>query len=955
MNFSNILFFSNISPSYFCPMNTKKRPVFILFSLIIGLLPSATAKVLNVKFQTKDIILDGKEFGEHGSYELLKGKVYFGFGAENYFNNPITDIEFAPKNGNGEVEAWGNIVVLQPSDPTKRSGTALVEVSNRGRKFTPSYFNQATKSRELLPDDPEYWGDGLLMEQGLTVIWIGWQFDLPDQKNILKLNVPIAKQRNGQPITGMVRADWTVDAPIETLTVAHRQEKGYEAMDLESDVHQLTVRDGRDAPRRIIPRKQWQFLQKQDSRRIISGRHITLEGGFQEGKIYELVYKSQNPPVVGLGLAAIRDIISYAKYDETCAFKVDKGIAVGVSQTGRFLRQFIYQGFNFDEVGRKAYDGVIAITAGAGRGSFNHRFGQPSRDGHRYTTFFYPTDLFPFTGGLQTDGKQTDELYKHKMTKEDPPKIFHINTGYEYWGRAASLIHTNVTATEDFPHGDFERIYHLSSAQHFVESFPPKVQNEMKPNQYRGNHLEMKVNYRALLVKMMEWVKDGKTPPSSRYPTLKNKTLVEKEDLVYPQLTDLQLPVTIHNAYRMNYGESWEDGIIDNQPPVLGKMYPSLVSQVDSVGNEIGGIRNVEIRVPLATYIPWNIRHGYKGGYHELTNFRGTFLPFPKNKMEKQKRKDPRPSIHSLYKSKADFIKKVEDAAEELVFQGFLLDRDIPYILQRNGDYWDWITGDNREMATTRGPQKGTLMMMGGGVLDDAFYRKFKELVGADNAKIVIIPTATEAANKKDYQKDLIAKFKSFGFKKVSVLHTFDPKVANSSKFYKNLEGAKGIWFTGGRQWRLADAYLNTKTMEALQKVLDNGGVIAGTSAGATIQGSYLARGDTYGNKIIIGDHKKGFGFLSNSTIDQHLLTRNRQFDLLEILEENPQLLGIGLDENTGIVVTEKGFEVMGKSYVVVYDGSQYSGDYDESVEVKNRFYFLEAGEKYDLVKRQKK
>ncbi|MFT4759619.1 MAG: cyanophycinase [Paraglaciecola sp.] len=939
-------------------MNSKFLLLPLTLTLIIGFSTSIAAKVLNVKFQSKEIILDGKEFGEYGSYELLKGKIYFGFSADNYFNNPITDIEFAPINAQGQVEAWGNIVVMQPSDPSKRSGTAMVEVSNRGGKFSPAYFNQATKSRELDPNDPEYWGDGMLMEQGLTIIWIGWQFDLPTQENILKLNVPYAQNRDGSTIKGMVRSDWTVDAPRKTLTLAHRSEDGYPAINLESDIHQLTVRNGRDAPRRQVPRRQWQFLKMENGSRILSSRHISLDGGFQEGKIYELVYQAQNPPIVGLGLTAIRDVISYAKYEEDCAFKVEKGIAVGVSQTGRFLRQFLYQGFNFDEVGRKAFDGMMVITAGAGRGSFNHRFGQPSRDGHRYSAFFYPTDIFPFTGGLQSNGKESDALYKHEMTKENPPKIFYINTGYEYWGRAASLIHTNVEGTADFPHTDFDRIYHLASAQHFVESFPPNPNSEIKHRQFRGNHLEMKVNYRALLVKLLEWVKENKTPPASRYPTLKEGTLIEKEVLAMPQIPDLQLPTTIHNAYRTNYGEGWKGGFIANQPPILGKMYQSLVSQVDALGNEMGGVKNVEIRVPLATYTPWNIRHGFKGGYHELTNFRGTFIPLPANDLEKMKNQDPRPSVTSLYSDKGDFIKKVENAAEEMVFEGFLLERDIPYILQRNGEYWDWIMADKRKMAATTGPKNGTLMLMGGGQLDPAFYEKFKELVGADNAKIVIIPTASESASTKNFQKNLIAKFKTFGFKKVSILHAKNRKEADSNGFAKSLNNVEGVWFTGGRQWRLADAYLNTKTIAALQGVLDRGGVIAGTSAGATILGSYLARGDTYGNKVMMGDHEAGFGFLSNTAIDQHLLTRNRQFDMPEIIAAKPSLLGIGLDENTGILVTGNSFEVMGKSYVAIYDGTQWNGDFEAAYGIgktSERFYFLKAGEKYDLKERKRK
>jgi len=250
------------------------------------------------------------------------------------------------------------------------------------------------------------------------------------------------------------------------------------------------------------------------------------------------------------------------------------------------------------------------------------------------------------------------------------------------------------------------------------------------------------------------------------------------------------------------------------------------------------------------------------------------------------------------------------------------------------------------------------LILMGGGVLDDVFYQKFKELVGADNAKIVIVPTASESANVKNYQKDLIAQFKAFGFRKVSILHTNDRSEADSKNFASQLDDVKGVWFTGGRQWRLADAYLDTKTMDALQGVLDRGGVLAGTSAGATILGSYLARGDTYGNKVMMGDHEKGFGFLKNSAVDQHLLARNRQFDMQEIVRKKPGLLGIGLDENTGILVTGNSFEVLGKSYVAIYDGSFWNGDFEAAYGTgkrSERFYFLKSGERYDLGKRRKK
>lgn len=914
-----------------------KKPTFQTYSgFILTLFFSAyfsllQAEVLRIEIASRTQILNGQSFGDYGAYELIKGKVFFGFDPQNPRNSQIVDLKLAPTNVDGLVEAWGDLVVLQPVELERSNGVALVEVSNRGGKFSPSYYNRASKSRELLPDDPDYWGDGLLMRQGLTVIWIGWQFDVPTHPHTLKLYVPKAINPDGSSIVGKVRSDWTLDAATDTLDLGHNGQIAYPA--LIDGKSELTVRDGRDAPKEIVPSDQWNFTAE--------AIQIYAAQGFIPGKIYELVYEAKDPAIVGLGLAAVRDIISYAKYDKNCPFPVQLGLAAGVSQTGRFLRTFLHQGFNADEQGRMAFDGLMIMTAGAGKGSFNHRFAQPSRDGHRYSAFFYPTDIYPFTLGVA------------------PPRVFTINTGYEYWGRAASLIHTDTNGITDVTLAENERIYHLASGQHFVGDWPPTDQLPSNgPDLYRGNPLDFKVNYRALLIKLIEWVKDGKEPPSSQYPSIQDGTLVKKEALVFPGIPGIALPTTIHNAYRTDYGPRWEkEGIIDYQPPNLGYTYPSLVPQVDSLGNEIGGIRNVEIHVPLATYAPWNLRHGEKGGAHELTKSIGSFIPFSSSIGQKKAVGDPRPSIEELYKDEADFLVQVDQSAKTLVNQGFLLEEDIPYVLEKAQKRWDWNYRNPYE-GLARGPENGSLIVIGGGRLDSVFYKKFMELAGGPKAPIVIIPTASsnEFTEKKEAMDYLEKRFRERGFKNITVLHTRDPKEADTDEFVAPLKKANGVWIPGGRQWRLVDSYLNTKTQDALKDLLHRGGVIAGSSAGATIQGSYLARGDSGGNTLMMGDHEEGFGFINNVAIDQHLLARNRQFDLFEILEHKPELLGIGLDENTGILVQGDQFEVMGKSYVAIYDGQKWSAErqaYFPLAEGVQKFYFLKAGDKYDLNKRQ--
>lgn len=251
----------------------------------------------------------------------------------------------------------------------------------------------------------------------------------------------------------------------------------------------------------------------------------------------------------------------------------------------------------------------------------------------------------------------------------------------------------------------------------------------------------------------------------------------------------------------------------------------------------------------------------------------------------------------------------------------------------------------NLSMAQTIGPQPGALVIVGGGMQDPTILQRFAELAGGLDESIVIIPTAGGGDNYDEIWPGL-RQFRRAGFTKLTLIHTYDPQVADTDEFAVAIRRAAGVWFTGGRQWRLADSYLNTKVHDALIELLDRGGVIGGSSAGATILGSYLARGDTQNNTTMMGDHEVGFGFLREVAIDQHMLRRNRQFDLIEIIEARPELLGIGLDEDTAIVVQGDRFEVIGQSYIAIFD-------HDHMLDSGGRFYFLEPGDIFDLKARQ--
>jgi cyanophycinase len=266
------------------------------------------------------------------------------------------------------------------------------------------------------------------------------------------------------------------------------------------------------------------------------------------------------------------------------------------------------------------------------------------------------------------------------------------------------------------------------------------------------------------------------------------------------------------------------------------------------------------------------------------------------------------------------------------------------------GDIGGWMllllaATPHASFAQQVGPVKGSLVIVGGGLRDPMIIKRFIQLAGGANAPFVIIPTAGDAEHYDEYWSGLQL-FRDAGITNVTVLHTRDRKVADAAEFVAPIRRARGVFFTGGRQWRLADAYLKTRTQIELQALLDRGGVIGGTSAGATILGSFLVRGDTTGNETMIGDHTEGFGFLKGVAIDQHVLVRNRQFDMLEVLDKYPSLLGVAIDEDTAIVVQGDQFEVIGNTYVLIFDNTKI-------IPPHGRFYFLKAGDTYDLATRE--
>src|SRR6185312_14808858 len=398
-------------------------------------------------------------------------------------------------------------------------------------------------------------------------------------------------------------------------------------------------------------------------------------------------------------LAAVRDFLSFLKYDPHATAPVKRVYAVGISQSGRFLRHFLYQDFNADEKGRQVMDGVIAHVAGAGRGSFNHGFAQPSRDAQPMSSLFFPTDLFPFTDlGEEDPGTHaTAGLLDAASKSHTVPKIFYTNTSYEYWGRAASLIHTSADGKTDAPIAQNTRVYFLAGLEHFTVPFPPENRvggNSDYTAQQKANPNPIQWYWRALITDMDQWVKDGKEPPPSTYPKIAEKTLVPLSEWKFPKIPGVNTPHEVSLAYRLDFGPQWKQGIVTIDPPRVGNPFGVLVPQSDADGNDGGGVRLPELQVPLATYTGWNLRDPSIGAPDQRVSFLGSCIPLAKTAEARKKSGDPRLSIAERYGSREEYMSKFEQAAKKLIEQRFLLQEDLPAILERGKLEWKTIVGE---------------------------------------------------------------------------------------------------------------------------------------------------------------------------------------------------------------------------------------------------------------------
>ena len=654
--------------------------------LLVLVASGADARVVRLRIERREVVLRGREFGAAGPYEKLVGKVDFGVDPNLPRNAAIVDLKLAPRNARGEAEASADFYMLKPVDPARGNRRLLYEVGNRGGKSILATFQKAAPSPD--PTTDAEFGDGALMRQGFTLLWMGWQWDVPERPGVMRMDMPVATD-NGRRITGLVRGNFILNERTPTAPVADRNHKAYAPVDPNSADNVMTVRDEPTAKGEVVARSKWRF---------VDGATVALDGGFEPGRIYDVVYRAADPRVVGFGLSGTRDLVSFLKNeasDQNPARGVKLAIGWGVSQSGRFLRHFLYQGFNEDEQGRRVFDGVFDQVGGAGRGSFNHRFGQASRDALQYFNILFPVDLFPFTDGAETDPETgvVDSLLARAERTGTAPKVFHLLTNSEYFNRAGSLVHTDAAGARDAELPPNTRVYMIASAPHGPGPFPPasNVGGGMV-GRAALNPLNYSPVVRALFRALDRWVADEAPPPPSAIPRLADGTLTTVERAGWPAIPGFQLPRQPLRAFHLNFGADWDKGIVSVEPPEVGRPFVVSVPAVDADGNVRAGVRLPDIAVPLATHAGWNYRDISIGAPDRLAGEIGSYIPFARTRADRERAGDPRPSIAERYRDRDDYVGKFAAATLDLVTRGYLLQEDVADLLKHAIEHYNWAT-----------------------------------------------------------------------------------------------------------------------------------------------------------------------------------------------------------------------------------------------------------------------
>ncbi len=599
-----------------------------------------------------------------GPYERIRGRVVYALDPAHDANADIIDLDIAVTDGQGRVQFYGDIEIIAPVDLDRAQPTLLYVVNNRGRRT--------------------WGGEPFFLSRGYVTVSSGWIAEVPVTGDLLRLEAPVAFDPTDRiPVVGMVRAELITDVLADRLPVSNQLT--YEPVRSRVPDATLTRRLRAADVREPIARDRWQLGARYDGRDEGSGLvelEMTLAGGFEPGVIYELIYEARGSVVQGTGFAAMRDLVSFLKHDRSemnplrrtdGAPLAVRAVGQGLSQSGRALRMFLYEGFNADEQGRQVFDGLMPTIAGGGQGFFNHRFASPTRGATQHGSNLYPADVFPFTYGDETDPftGRADGVLRRARAAGTVPRVMHLDTSSEYWHRSGSLVVTDPLGERDAIVPSEVRVYVIGGAQHSPAERPSdRGQQPANPNNYRPVQ-------EALFLAMDQWLTDGTAPPPNVYPRIADGTLLPwPERLVgWRSLPGVTYPTVIQQPEHLDYGSAFEtQRRIDHHPPTRsGRRYGVRVPALDDDNNERGVLRLPRVAVPVATYTGWNLRTPEIGASTELLDLQGSRIPFPLTRSDREASGDPRASVTERYDRYADYRNRYMAAAERLIDNRYLL------------------------------------------------------------------------------------------------------------------------------------------------------------------------------------------------------------------------------------------------------------------------------------------
>lgn len=676
----------------------------------------AEARVVRWEVLSTEPAFAGQSFGDIGAYERIRARAHGEVDPAAPGNAVVQDLHLAPRNARGAVEYAADVEILRPAESSRGNGVLLFEVPNRGNKLALGFFHTgvpvAAAERNALREP----GDGFLMREGYTLVWTGWQSDLLPGADRLHLQAPVARNPDGASLTGIVRAELTLPpgagSPTTTLPTGagwltgliHR---GYATASTDNRtpfpdgfLPTLTVRAHEQDPRVPIPNDQWSFgACPGGGPAVPDERQICLPAGFQPGRLYELIYRAKDPAVMGLGFAATRDVATFLRHERQDGAGTPnpihregaRAVVEGSSQSGRMIRSLLQLGFNRDEDGRRVFDGAFPHIGG-GLMPLNVRFAQPGRAWGHQVDHLYPAYEFPFTYARQYDpltGRQAGLLDRCAATATCP-RIFHVATVLEVWEGRQSLGLTDPLGRLDVRDPADVRTYILAGTQHSPPPLPLPAQPPFGNCAFQPNPNPQAWTLRALLRAFTAWVRDDAAPPPSTVPRIADGTLVAPDQVRLPRVPAVSyggtphpaLPVLpVHNPLHvLDFGPLFDaastSGVITREPPGQSPAaYGVLVPQVDADGNDLGGVRNLFLRVPIGTYTGWNLgRAGrFEGG---MCNLQGGFIPFAPTRAEREAAGDPRPSLEERYPTRDAYAARVRAAADRLVAERMLLPED---------------------------------------------------------------------------------------------------------------------------------------------------------------------------------------------------------------------------------------------------------------------------------------